>query len=79
MDLQKIYNLIKIKESEKWKIVFRIKYKNFKYRIIFFGLTNIFIFYQVIVNDILIKYFNIFVVVYFNNIFIYSKILEEYI
>ena len=31
------------------------------------------------INDILAEYFDIFTVVYFDNIFIYSKILEEYI
>ena len=31
LDLQKIYNLIKIKKGEKWKTAFRTKYKNFEY------------------------------------------------
>ena len=79
MDLQKIYNLIKIKKDEKQKIIFRIKYKNFEYKIIFFGLINIFIFYQIIINNILTKYFDIFIVIYLNDIFIYSKTLKKYI
>ena len=79
MDLRKAYNLIQIKENKKWKIVFRIKYGNFKYWIIFFGLINIFIFCQIIINNILIKYFDIFAVIYFNNIFIYFKTLKKYI
>ena len=31
------------------------------------------------INDILVEYFDIFAVVYFDNIFIYFKILKEYI
>ena len=31
------------------------------------------------INNILAEYFDIFAVVYFNDIFIYSKILEKYI
>ena len=40
---------------------------------------NISVFCQTIINDILIKYFDVFAVIYFNNIFIYFKILEKYI
>ena len=40
---------------------------------------NISVFYQAIINNILIKYFNIFAVVYFDDIFIYFKIFKKYI
>ena len=36
----KTYNLICIKEGEKWKIIFKIKYKYYEYIIILFKLTN---------------------------------------
>ena len=71
--------MIKIKESEEWKIIFRIKYRNFEYQIIFFGLINISAFYQTIINNILVKYLDIFTVIYLDDIFIYFKILEKYI
>ena len=42
-------------------------------------MTNAPVFYQTIVNNILAKYFDIFAVIYLDDIFIYSKILEKYI
>ena len=34
------YNLIQIKNQKNKKIIFGIKYKHFKYQVIFFGLAN---------------------------------------
>ncbi len=44
-----------------------------------FKLTNVLIIYQKIINNILRQYLNQFVIVYLNDIIIYSKILKEYI
>jgi hypothetical protein len=43
-----------------------------------FGLTNIPILFQEIINYILYKYLDIFIVAYLDNIFIFLKTLEEY-
>lgn len=40
LDLKRIYNLIRIKEGEKWKTTFRTKYRYFEYLVIPFGLIN---------------------------------------
>ena len=71
--------MIKIKKNEEWKTAFRTRYGNFKYRIIFFGLINISIFCQTMVNNTLAEYFDVFAVVYLDDILIYSKTLEKYI
>ena len=42
-------------------------------------LINIFIICQKLVNNILAEYLNIFAIIYFDNIFIYSKTLKKYI
>ncbi len=44
-----------------------------------FELTNVSTTYQEIINNILQQYLNRFVIVYLNNIIIYSKILKKYI
>jgi Reverse transcriptase (RNA-dependent DNA polymerase) len=44
-----------------------------------FGLTNIPILYQNLINNILRKYLDDFVVAYLNDILIYSKTKKEYI
>jgi hypothetical protein len=44
-----------------------------------FGLINILILYQSLINNILRKYLDDFVIAYLNDIFIYSKTKEEHI
>ena len=40
LNLKGAYNLIRIKEGDKWKIVFYIKFRLFEYLVIPFRLTN---------------------------------------
>ncbi len=44
-----------------------------------FKYTNVLTTYQEIINDILQQYLNRFVIIYLNDIIIYSNILKEYI
>jgi len=44
-----------------------------------FELTNVLAIYQEIINNILRQYLDQFVIIYLNNIIIYSNILKEYI
>ncbi len=44
-----------------------------------FELTNVSTTYQEIINDILRQYLNQFVIIYLNDIIIYSKILKKHI
>ena len=41
LNIKGVYNLICIKKKEKWKTIFRIQYRLYKYYIILFGLTNV--------------------------------------
>ena len=41
LNLKEAYNLIKIKEGDKWKTTFRIKRGLYKYLVILFNLINI--------------------------------------
>ena len=41
LNLKGAYNLIKIKEENKWKTIFRIKRGLYKYLVILFSLINI--------------------------------------
>jgi len=40
LDLRNAYNLIRIKEGDKYKTAFRTRYSQFKYRVLPFGLMN---------------------------------------
>ena len=62
-----------IKENDKWKTVFQAQYSYFKYQIMPFWLSNILPSFQGYINKILAKKLNIFIIVYLNNIFIYTK------
>jgi hypothetical protein len=79
LDLRGAYNLIRIKEGEEWKTTFRTHYRLYKTLVMPFGLTNILAIYQHLINYKLYKYLDIFIVIYLNDILIYSKIEVEYI
>ncbi len=64
---------MKIKEGNKWKTVFRTRYGHFKYQVIPFGLTNIPVIFQGYINQILAEKLNVFVIIYLNDILIYTE------
>ena len=78
LDLCGIYNLIYMKEGEKWKMIFQIKYRHYKYTIILFGLTNVSATIQNLINNILKKYLDRFYIIYLDNILIFSDNKKEY-
>ena len=64
---------MRIKEGNKWKTAFRTRYGYFKYQMMPFGLSNAPASFQGYINKILAEKLNIFVIVYLNYIFIYTK------
>ena len=51
----------------------RTYYSHFKYQVIPFGLTNALATFQVYINEILEEKLNVFVIVYLDDILIYTK------
>ena len=51
--------------------MFKTRYSYFKYQVISFELTNVPANFQRYINKIFAKQFNIFIIVYLDNIFIY--------
>ena len=78
LDICNAYYRIRIQKGDKWKTVFRTKFSHYKYLIMLIGLTNIPALWQRLINKVLYKYFFDFVVVYLDNILIYSKSIEEH-
>ena len=78
LNLRGAYNLVKIKKDDKWKTVFKIWYRIYKYQIILFELTNTSAIYQILINNTLAGYLDIYAIVYLNNILIYSENLEDH-
>ena len=62
-----------IKEGNKWKTTFETWYGHFEYQVISFKLSNASASFQGYINKILDKKLNIFVIVYQDNIFFYTK------
>ena len=73
IDLRGAYNLVRIKARNKWKIAFRTRYRDFEYNVMSFGLTNAPTIFQHLMNDVFHDFLDHFVVVYFNNILVFSK------
>ena len=55
-----------------WKTAFKTWYNHFKYQIMLLRLTNLTVIFQGYINKILTEKIDIFVIVYLDNIFIYT-------
>ena len=78
-DIFEAFNRIRIKEEDEWKTVFRTRLEHYEYLVMSFGLTNASAIFQVFVNNVLRRYLDQFVIVYLNDILIYSKTREEHV
>jgi hypothetical protein len=77
-DMRGAYNLLRIAKGDEWKTAFRCRYGHFEYQVMPFGLMNAPGTFQAFVNDVLRDYLDDFVVVYLDDILIYSTTLEEH-
>ncbi len=78
LDLRGAYNLLRIHPDDEWKTAFRTCYGHFKYTVMPFGLTNAPAVFQHLMNDIFREYMDEFVVVYLDDILIFSKDQETH-
>ncbi|MBW0571496.1 hypothetical protein O181_111211 [Austropuccinia psidii MF-1] len=79
IDLRGAYNLLRIKEGDEHLTCFRTKYGSFEYLVMPFGLTNAPASFQNLVNDIFQDLLDVFVVVYLDDIMVFSKSEEEHV
>ena len=73
LDLRAGYNNIRIAADHEWKTTFRTRYGSFEYLVMPFGLTNAPASFQQFMNEIFRDMADEFVVVYLDDILVYSK------
>ncbi|GAB7336241.1 hypothetical protein MBLNU13_g09002t2 [Cladosporium sp. NU13] len=78
-DIPGAYNRIRIKAGHEWKTAFRTRFGLYEYLVMPFGLTNAPATFQAYINNVLRKYLDHFVVVYLDDILVYSKTYDDHV
>ena len=72
LEFTSAYHRIRIRKGDEWKTAFRSRFGHFKYQVMSFGLTNASASFQRYINKILAEKLDSFVIVYLDDILIYT-------
>ena len=78
IDLRHAYHLVRIAKGDEWKTAFRTRYRSFEWHVMLFGLTNAPAAFQRFVNDIFSDLLDVCIVVYLDDILIYSDDITQH-
>ena len=79
LDLKDGYHHIRMRKGDEHKTAFRTRYGQYQYKVIPFGLVNAPAMFQTMMNKILREFLDHSVVVYLDDILIYSKNMDDLI
>ena len=79
LDLKSGYNVIRITEGDEWKIAFRTRYGLFEYKVMPFGLANTSATFQNMMNEIFRDMIDLGVIIYLDDILIYSENEQDHV
>ncbi|KAI2650571.1 Transposon Tf2-9 polyprotein [Labeo rohita] len=79
LDLRSAYNLFRIREGDEWKTAFSTSSGHYEYCVMPFGLANSPSVFQSFINDVFRDMLDRWVIVYIDDILIYSSSLQEHI
>ena len=77
IDLRSGYHWVRIKDEDIFKTTFRTRYGHYEF-VVIFGLTNAPTVFMCLMNNVMYKYLDKFVVVFIGDILIYSNSEEEH-
>lgn len=79
LDLRSDHHHIKMHEADFDKTTFRTHHRNYKFLVMTFGLTTAPVTFQSLMNTILADFLKRFVLVFFDNILIYNRTIEDHL
>jgi hypothetical protein len=78
IDLRSGYHQVRIKDEDIRKTTFRTRYGHYEFTVVSFGLSNAPVIFMCLMNGVFRDYLDKFVIVFLDDILVYSKLEEEH-